>query len=84
MVHLIEPLMNLGLPGIIIGALLIWVSRLHTNLEQVHAARIEDAKAFTERSLALQEGVHKTIIKLEVLADMMARDGREGGSIHDG
>jgi len=76
---ILEPLMNLGLPGIIIAALLLWVSRLHAALERLHAERIADAKAFTERALALQEGAHQSIKKLETLADLIVR----GGSIHD-
>lgn len=80
---ILEPLMNLGLPGIIIGALLVWISRMHASLEALHAERIADAKAFTERALALQEGAHQSIKKLETLADLMVR-GANGGSIHDG
>lgn len=77
---IINALVNHGLPGIIIGALLIWILRLHTQLETLHSERIADAKAFTERALALQEGVHNSIKKLETLTDLIIR----GGSIHDG
>lgn len=80
---IVESLLNLGLPGIIIAALLVWVARLHSTIEHLHAERIADAKAFTERALALQEGAHQSIKKLETLADLMVR-GAAGGSIHDG
>lgn len=69
----INALTGLGVPGIIIAALLLWVFRLHDRLEKAHQARIDDAKAFTERSLKLQEGVHRSVDKLESLTELLMR-----------
>lgn len=73
MEQVITALTNLGVPGVLIAALLLWVFRLHDRLEKAHQARIDDAKAFTERSLALQEGVHRSVDKLESLTDAILR-----------
>jgi hypothetical protein len=77
---ILAPLINLGLPGIFIAVLLIWVARLHASNERLHAERIADAKAFTERALALQEESHKAIKALDSFVNLISREG----STHDG
>ena len=76
---IIAPLLNLGLPGIFIAVLLMWVARLHASNERLHADRIADAKAFTERALALQEESHKAIKTLDTFINLITREG----STHD-
>ena len=64
-------LASYGLPGIVIGLLVIWIVRQQRELATSYQARIEDAKSFTERALALQEGTHRSIDKLESLTDIL-------------
>ena len=61
-----------GIPGVIIAALLIWVFKLMGQLEKVQQCRIDDAKAFTERALDLQEGIHRSVDKIDALHKILA------------
>lgn len=65
-----------GIPGCIIAALLIWVFRLMSQIERVQQARIDDAKAFTDRALLLQEGVHRSIERIEDLHTAITKTNR--------
>ena len=65
--QVIQSLIHLGLPGITIALLVGWVYMLQTKIEQTQQARINDAQAFTERALKLQDSVHNSIDKLETL-----------------
>lgn len=66
-------LSSYGLPGIIIALLSLWVVRQQRELAASYQSRIDDAKAFSERALRLQEGVHRTIDKVESLTDVLIR-----------
>lgn len=63
----VTQLANTGIQGVIIAALLLWVFRLMKQIENIQQARIEDEKAFMERALQLQEGVHRSVERLEAI-----------------
>ena len=70
---IVAALTNYGLPGVLIAALIVWNFRLTAKLSEAYEARIGDAKSFTERAIKLQEGVHRSIDKLEALTDVLVR-----------
>ena len=72
MTNLLTQLAANGIPGVIIAVLLAWVFRLMAQVEKVQQARIDDAKAFTERALDLQEGIHRSVDKIDALHKILA------------
>ena len=72
MTSILTQLSTTGIPGVIIAALLVWVFRLMAQVEKVQQARIDDAKAFTERALDLQEGIHRSVDKIDALHKVLA------------
>jgi hypothetical protein len=78
MQSLITALLGQGVPGITIAILLFWLFRLMNQNEKLQQSRIDDAKAFTDRALKLQEGTHRSIDKLETLAGALVHTRKQG------
>ena len=53
-----------GLPGVIIGLLVLWVYMKDKELKTERDARIADAKQFTDLALKLQENAISSVNKL--------------------
>ena len=62
-----------GLPGIIIGLLVLWVYMKDKELKAERDARIADAKAFTDLALKLQENAIGSVNKLTDVFDEIKR-----------
>ena len=62
-----------GLPGVIIGLLVLWVYMKDKELKTERDARIADAKAFTVLALQLQEKAIESVNKLTDVFDEIRR-----------
>jgi len=76
--EILKALLQSGPMGIIVAALLVWVWRLSGELKESEAARVADAKAFTERALLLQERIYQQVEKLQSVADALWRERKDG------
>ena len=70
---LVGSLAQHGLPGIIIGLLVLWVYFKDKELKAERDARIADAKAFTELALKLQEHAISSVNKLSDVFEEVRR-----------
>ena len=70
---LVGSLSQYGLPGIIIGLLIVWVYLKDKELKAERDARIADAKAFTALALQLQEHAISSVNKLSDVFDEIRR-----------
>ena len=73
MESIINQLATSGIPGLIIATFIVWVWKLMAQIERVQQDRIDDAKAFTERALQLQESIHRSIERLSTLGDIVIK-----------
>lgn len=57
---MLAALLPFGLPGIVIAVLAIWLYRMQQDLNNEHAERIKDAKAYAALAIELHEKVFST------------------------
>jgi len=73
----LETLAQQGLLGILLVAALAWIKRLQDRCEQLQAQRVEDARAYGERALAISERVHETVRHVRELLEAMGERDRD-------
>lgn len=62
-----------GILGLVIGGLIYALYRKDQALDTAHLARIADQKAFGERMLTMNEGIHRAVDNLSEVTKALSR-----------